>query len=489
MQPTYHASPLALPQIFNLPVFYASHISHLDTMSLQPKPFRAKLYLTIHEALVLSQLAESPLGSELRSLECQPAAPQPAKQAVHKMLDVIKMMLPELPRLEHFHYAEELNQILQIDEDLIRALYGAARLSHLAMGRFVVHHTLYLSKALPSDCTWALTTINLAQLRLGGDNFQTRTFLADLLAAARQSVRALTLDVEELFIRPVESEPSLRTFFPLLQHVTVKNARMNEETARAIYAAPNLRSIAISLHDDSFQDDEFQFPFAMAPTGLTVSNWGSTRYSKSRTRLHALIKHNPGLTHVNIRPVPNSRIADAMVLDSILAPLSQYNKACVSLSAQAGPCLVSPAALLYLSDMRMLKQIRLELQTMDSAPTIINHDDVQTQLKPLEHLRCLIIDGQVESRLAPAVWDDATLEEHQEERRLATVKDDLLALAASYAMTFPDLQVLGINKCWFEFENVAGESCITKAVFDQAEAEKAPYALKSSFRVDEHMRV
>ena len=271
IQPSYHASPLSLPQILSLPIFNASHLNRLDTMSLQPKPFRAKLHLTIHEALVLSKLAESPLGPELRSLECQPAPPQPAKQAVHKMLDVIKMVLPKLSGLEHFHYVEELSQILQIDESLIRVLHGSPRLSHLAMGRFTVHNDLYLSRVLPSHCTWALTTINLAQLRTGGDNYQTRTFLADLLASARHSVRTLTLDVDELTIRPVESEPSLRTFFPKLEHVAVKNARMNEETARAIYAAPSLRSIAISLHDNSFQDNDFQFPFAMAPTGLTLS--------------------------------------------------------------------------------------------------------------------------------------------------------------------------------------------------------------------------
>ena len=222
---------------------------------------------------------------------------------------------------------------------------------------------------------------------------------------------------------------------------------------------------------------------------VSISNWGATRASKSRSRLGGFIRRNPLITHINIRPVPGSRIADVIVQDMILAPLAHCNVACVSLSVSAGPCLADAPTFLYLSDMKKLEQIRLEIQPQTSPAITIIHKDVMTQLQSLGHLRCLIIDGHVESRLAPDAWQDQTLDRSQEEDRLATLKDDLLALAATYAITFPKLRVLGIEHCWFEFDTVTGVSTIVKALFESAVVVKEPYVLKASFRVDEHMCV
>ena len=405
------------------------------------------------------------------------------------MLDVLKETLLKLPQLQHFHYVEELGPILQIDDALMSVLFGAKRLHHLALGRFTIHNDLYLSRVLPPDCTWALSTINLAEHRLGVDNFQMKTFLRDLLTSARQTVRAITLDVEELEVPSITDARPKNPMFPCLEHVVVKNARMSTNTASTLYSSPKLRSLALSPHDDNFQDDSFHLNFSTSATCLNIFNWGATRASKSRARLDGFIKKNPRITHVNVRPVPGSRITDTVVQDMILAPLAHYNEACVSLSVSAGPGLASAVAFLHLSDMPKLQQVRLEVQSQTPPPVRILHSDVMKQLQSLAHLRCLIIDGHVESRLAPDVWQDQTLDRSQEDDHLATIKDDLLAVAAAYAINFPKLQVLGVEKCWFEIDRSSGVSTIAKAVFEPAIAEKAPYALKASFRVDEHMKV
>ena len=268
LQPRPSANALRILDILALPTFDSSHFPRLETLSRQPRPFRVKLKLTIYEAMVLSALAESPLRSEVRSLEFQPGPAPPRLQAVHNMLDAIKKVLPTLPAVEHFHYVEELHQIMQIDEDLIRVLFNAERLHHLAFGRFTVDNNLNMSKVLPVNCTWRLTTINLVQFRTGADNIHTKNFLADLLASVRKTVRALTLDVEVLDIRSIAGASPEEPVFPTLEHVAIKNARMGVETATAVYLAPKLRSISLSPHDDRFQDDEFYLDYAMPATGL-----------------------------------------------------------------------------------------------------------------------------------------------------------------------------------------------------------------------------
>lgn len=452
-------------------------------------PYRVRLNLTIHDAMVLEALAESPLRKEIKSLELQPGPILPAFKAVHNMLDVLKTVLPRLSGLQHIHYVEELSQIMQVDADLIHALFAADRLRHLVLSRFTVDNNLDMSEALPIGSTRRLTTITLIQFRTGGDHYQTKSFLTDLLMSARESLQALTLDVEDLVVRSFAGENTENPVFPMLEHVVIKNAKMTAETAEALYTAPRLRSISLSPHDDVFQDDDFNLNYIVPATCLNVSNWGSSRASKSRARLDGFIKMNSHLTHVNIRPVPNSRITDVIVQDMILAPLAHYNTACVSLAVSAGPGLLSPATFLYLSDMRKLKQVRLDVQPQPSPAVPVVHSDVITQLQSLTDLRCLIIDGHVESRLAPDAWQDQKLDRSQEEDRLTTIKDDLLALAATYAMTFPKLQVLGIEHCWFEFKSVAGVSTIIKALFEPAVVAKEPYALKAFFRVDEHLMV
>jgi len=480
---------LTLPDILGLPVFTSSHFPRLDELSLRPRPCRVRLNLTIHDAMVLEALAESPLRREFRSLELQPGPPLPGFKTVHNMLDVLKTVLPKLSWLQHLHYVEELGQIMQVNADLIRALFAADRLQHLVLSRFTVDNNLDMSEALPIGSTWRLTTLTLVQFRTGGDQYQTKSFLTNLLMSARKRLRALALDVEGLVVRSFDGANTENPVFPVLEHVAMKNAKMTTETAEALYTAPRLRSISLSPHDDVFQDDNFSLNYIVPATCLNISNWGSTRASKSRARLDGFIKINPHLTHVNIRPVPNSRMTDVIVKDMILAPLAQYNKACMSLSVSAGPGLISPATFLYLSDMKKLKQVRLDVQPQPSPAVPLVHSDVITQLQSLVNLRCLIIDGHVESRLAPNAWQDQELGRSQEENRLATIKDDLLALAATYAMTFPKLQVLGIEHCWFEFKSVAGVSSIVKALFEPAVVAKEPYALKALFRVDEHLTV
>jgi hypothetical protein len=480
---------LTISNILSLPVFTSIHFPRLDELSLQPRPCRVRLNLTIHDALVLEALADSPLRTEIKSLELQPGPILPAYKAVHNMLDVLKTVLPRLSGLQHVHYVEELSQIMQINADLTRALFATDHLRHLVLSRFTVNNNLDLSEALPIGSRWGLNTITLVQFRTGGDHYQTKSFLTDLLMSARKSVRALTLDVEELVIPSFADEHSEIPVFPMLEHVVLKNAKMTAETAEVIYTSPHLRSISLSPHDDVFQDDDFNLNYVVPATCLNISNWGSTRASKSRSRLEGFIKENTHITHVNIRPVPNSRIADVIMEDMILAPLAHYNKACVSLSASAGPGLVSPATFLYLSDMRKLERVRLEVQPQTSSPVPIVHGDVMTQLQSLTHLRCLIIDGHVESRLTMKTWQDEALDRSQEEYRLTTIKDDLLALAATYAITFPNLQVLGIEHCWFEFDTVAGVSTLVKALFEPAVVAKEPYALKALFRVDEQLTV
>jgi len=75
LQTSHHASQLTRSDILGLSIFTSSYFPPLDEMSLLPRPFRVKLNLSIHDALVLEALADSLLQREIKSLELQPGRP------------------------------------------------------------------------------------------------------------------------------------------------------------------------------------------------------------------------------------------------------------------------------------------------------------------------------------------------------------------------------------------------------------------------------
>jgi hypothetical protein len=271
--------------------------------------------------------------------------------------------------------------------------------------------------------------------------------------------------------------------FPALEHVCVKDTRVGLVTRHPLFTCPKLRSIELSIPDDSSSWHTRTRPKLRL---LTISNWGDTNKALS-DNVATLIRNNTHITHINTKMYGGVVFGTDQLLQHVLRPLAEKFNQLKSIFLLTDMGVLEAPVLSALGRLTTLVNIRIPVVSKE--PAMIDHDAIRAHLGALQQLECLIIDGDVKAISDIEVDSKGKTQAHRAD---TDRQGKLAAEALAYAMSFSKLRVVVLATALFRFtrtqaDDDAGDVGLAQSIFDVARIERILRGLKHVFRIDEYL--